>query len=288
MSQFHANYQKKSTRKMLTSLFYILVGLIALVWFFRWFERANVWMPRSEFMATPDILDLEYEDVHFTALDGVRLHGWYIPSATPRASLLFCHGNGGNISHRTESIRQFHSLNLNIFIFDYRGYGQSEGRLSEEGTYLDAQAAYRWLKQKTPDLPLISFGRSLGTAIAVELALRENPDLLFFESGFKSVPSMGKELFPFLPVDSITTINYDNLSKIPKIDIPKLFIHSPNDDIIPYTQGRAVYEAALPPKEFVDISGTHNEGYITSESNYLQAIDHFLTKYLPPSSDSDS
>ncbi|MEW6238723.1 MAG: alpha/beta hydrolase [Candidatus Omnitrophota bacterium] len=258
-----------------------VLAVITLYIFFRWFERINVWAPTRELIATPEIVGLNYEDVYFAAAEGVRLHGWHIPCESARAALLFCHGNGGNISHRTESMRQLHSLGVHIFIFDYRGYGQSEGRLSEAGTYADALAAYEWLRAKHPDAPIVLFGRSLGANIAADLALKTDAAALIFESGFTSVEELGKEIFPFLPIHFLHTIDYDAQSKIPNIQTPILFIHSPEDDIIPYHHSQKLYAAATAKKERLIIHGGHNDGFILSEAEYLRGIDSFLERVLP-------
>ncbi len=256
------------------------VALVLFYFFFRWFERANVWIPRDDLIATPEAVGLTFEDVYFETTDNVKLHGWYLPSDFPRASLLFCHGNGGNLSYRTESLRQLQSLNLDIFIFDYRGYGQSEGTLSEEGTYNDALAAHQWLFKKNPNQAMIIYGRSLGGNIAADLATRVNADALILESAFTCVADMGRELFPFLPVRLLNTIEYDALSKMMKIRMPTLIIHSRDDDIVPYHHGQTLYAAALPPKELLTISGSHNEGYLLSEDEYLLGVNDFITKYI--------
>ena len=265
---------------MLQSLAYFVSVLIVIYLFFRWFERANVWQPTRSLEAHPDEVGLPYEEVFFTAADGVKLHGWYIPSASPAASLLFCHGNAGNISHRLESLRLFHLLALNVFIFDYRGYGKSQGRPSEAGTYRDARAAFDWLHSRDAGLPMVLFGRSLGAAVAVDLAMRVPAAGLIFESGFTSIADLGRELFPWLPVRYLQTIYYDSLNKMAGVKMPVLVVHSPDDEIISFHHGKAIYEAASEPKVFLKIHGDHNEGFLLSERDYLQGIALFLQKYI--------
>ncbi len=260
---------------------YLLLFCIFLYLLSRWFERSNIWMPRAKFLATPEVAGLEYQDVFFETEDGKRLHGWYIPCKNPIASLLFCHGNGGNISYRTESLRQFNSLNVNVFIFDYRGYGKSSGWLTEQGTYKDAQAAYQWLKDTEPSLPLFIFGRSLGANIAADLATKVNAAGLIYESGFNSVQDLGEEIFPFLPVRLITKYKYNALDKIKHINMPLLVIHSPDDEIAPFHHGQKTFDAALAPKQFLQISGGHNDGYMLSETEYLKELAEFINKYMP-------
>lgn len=268
--------------RIMTKLLTIIVVLAIVYLFLRWFERANVWMPFSRLVASPSDIGLPYEDVLFHSEDGVELHGWFLPHPTARASLLFCHGNAGNVSHRLESLRQFHSLHLSVFIFDYRGYGLSRGRPSETGTYRDATAAYHWLRKRESQLPVVLFGRSLGAAIAADLAANVDAAAFIFESGFTSVPDIGAELFPLLPVRWLSAIRYDSLKKIPFIDMPLLVIHSPQDEIVSFRHGQAIYEAANDPKRFLELRGGHNDGFLFAEPDYLQGIDNFLDEYVIP------
>ncbi|RJP34245.1 MAG: alpha/beta hydrolase [Candidatus Omnitrophota bacterium] len=283
MDNGHKNYIERN--KMVYNITLIVGILIFLVLFLRWFEKANIWIPTKHIVGDLVEIGIRYETIFFNTKDHIRLHGWYVPADAPIASLLFCHGNGGNITYRVDSLRQFHSIGLNTFIFDYRGYGKSEGKLSEKGTYTDAAAAFEWLQNRNPDLPLILFGRSLGAAIAIDLAMNVKANALICESGFTSIADRGQELFPFLPVRLINTIRYDSIAKIPSITIPLLVIHSVDDEIIPIHHGQKLFDAAPEPKEFLTIHGGHNDGFFLSETEYLQGIAEFLKKYLPPSHD---
>ncbi|MBN2328427.1 MAG: alpha/beta hydrolase [Candidatus Omnitrophica bacterium] len=265
---------------MLRLVIQIVVACVFLYLFFRWCERANLWAPSKTFYGTPRVVDLDYEDVYFETEDGIRLNGWHVPCENPAAAMLFCHGNGGNISYRTESLRQYHSLNLNVFIFDYRGYGKSRGRLTEEGTYRDAAAAYRWLVEKNPDLPVIIFGRSLGANIAVDLAARVEAAGLIYESGFNSTLAIGREIFPYLPVRWIVKYHYDALGKIQNVRMPILVIHSRDDEIVPFHHGKKLFDAAPPPKRFFEIHGGHNDGFIASEEIYLKELQLFIDEFV--------
>ncbi len=267
--------------KTLFALF--LLGLF-LWWLARKFERSQIYYPQRFLEATPHTLGLDYEEVAFTASDGVRLHGWWVPAGPSRATLIFCHGNAGNISHRLESIRVFNSLGLNVFIFDYRGYGQSSGKPSEAGTYLDAEAAYDYVAKnlRIPPERIVIFGRSLGGAIAVQLALDRAAAALVCEASFTSTVELGKRIYPYLPVKFLVFDRYDSISKVGEIKTPKLFIHSTEDELVPYKQGRRLYEAAAPPKEFLEISGSHGGGFLEDEGEYQRGLSAFLRKYLPP------
>ena len=242
-----------------------------------------VFFPTREIEATPADAGLPYEDVSFTAADGTRLHGWWVPAPGARGTVLFFHGNAGNVSHRLHSLRSFHDLGMSTFIFDYRGYGRSEGVPSEEGTYRDAEGAWRWLteERKVPPGEIVFFGRSLGGAVAAWLAGRHPPRALILESTFTSVPELGAELYPWLPVRLLARIRYDTLRLLPGVKCPVLVVHSPEDEVIPFRHGRRLYEAAPAPKEFLEIRGTHNTGFATTGAAYEEGILRFLERYAP-------
>lgn len=250
----------------------ILIGYFGL----RWFERANVWAPSRDLVPTPAQIGLEFESLHLETSDGLNIHAWHVPHPEPVAAMLFCHGNAGNLGFRLDSLKQFHSIGLDVLIFDYRGYGISEGRPSERGTYLDAEAAWQWLEKRHPDLKKVIFGRSLGGAVAVHLAQTAQADGLIVESGFTSIPDIGEDLFPFLPVRRISSIFYASIAKIGRVTMPVMVLHSPDDEIIPYHHGEALFEAAPEPKRFYRLSGGHNDSFLTSEPGYSAAIKDFI------------
>ncbi len=236
-------------------------------------------------VATPADIGLAYEDVNLTTGDGVRLHGWFVPAPGARGTLLFFHGNAGNISHRLESIEIFHRLALDVFIIDYRGYGRSDGKPGEQGTYDDADAAWRYLVETRGVDParIVVFGRSLGAAIGARLAARERPGALILESPFASIESMGRRLYPFLPVRLLNRFGYQTADYVSRIGCPVLVIHSRNDEIIPVAEGRAVYAAAREPKRWLEIRGGHNDGFLVSGRVYLDGLESFLAGSLRPS-----
>ena len=239
-------------------------------------------LPTRDHIATPELLGLEYQDVEFISEDNVKLHGWFIPADDTTTTLLFFHGNAGNISHRLESIKIFHSLGLNVFIIDYRGYGKSEGEITEQGSYMDAKAAWIYLiNNKGYDgKDVIIFGRSLGASIAAWLASQVTASGLILESSFSSVISMGQHLYPFLPVRWLTRFNYDTAAYLKNVTYPVLVAHSKQDDIIPYEQGQLVFEAALEPKIFLSMKGDHNNGYRVSGSAYINGLRNFIDEKL--------
>jgi fermentation-respiration switch protein FrsA (DUF1100 family) len=239
-------------------------------------------LPTRELTGTPARSGLDYEDITLQTTDGLRLSAWFIPRPAPRATLLFFHGNAGNLSHRLESIRLFHDLGLAVFIIDYRGYGQSEGSPTEAGTYRDAAAAWHYLVDARHIAPqeIVIFGRSLGGAIAAELASRTRPAALILESAFTSVPNMAARLYPWLPVRWLSRYRYDTQSALEAITCPVLIIHSREDDIIPYAEGEQLFARAREPKQFLELHGGHSDGFLVSRESYTRAIDHFLEKYV--------
>jgi fermentation-respiration switch protein FrsA (DUF1100 family) len=259
----------------LIAIFYI--GLTALLFLFQ--ERL-VYFPTRAWDATPSDAGLPYQEVWFEAADGVKLSGWFIPAESARGIILFFHGNGGNISHRLWSLKLFYRLGLSTFIIDYRGYGHSEGSPGESGTYLDAEAAWRYLieEQHIPPTDIIIFGESLGGAVAAYLAEKHPPRALILLSSFTSVPDMGAQAYPFLPVRWLARIKYNTLERLAQINCPVLIVHSPADEIVPYSHGQQLFAAANEPKEFLDIHGSHNEGIIVS-TGYEAGLDAFIAKY---------
>jgi uncharacterized protein len=225
---------------------------------------------------------MHYKDVMLTTADSVRIHGWWIPTEGSRGTILFCHGNGGNISHRIESFRIFQRLGLDIFIFDYRGYGRSDGTTDEQGTYRDAEAAWRYLtgERKIDSRRIIHFGRSLGGAVASYLAEHHGGAGLILESTFSSVPDLGEDLFPWLPVRSIVTYDYNTAARLPKIDMPILIVHGRDDEMIPYAHGRRLFEIAREPKQFLDLLGGHNGGFVQTGEAYVKGLEGFVERVL--------
>lgn len=253
------------------------VGLAALLFFFQ--ERL-VYFPTRTWEAIPADVGLSYEEVLLEATDGLKLSAWLVPVDSPRAVILFFHGNGGNISHRLESLKQFYRLGLSTFIVDYRGYGQSEGKPGEEGTYLDAEAAWRYLTEKRhiPPGQIIIFGESLGGAVAAWTAQTHPPAGLILLSTFTSVPDMGAQVYPFLPIRLLARVHYNTLARLADIQCPVLIIHSSDDEVVPYSHGQQLFATVQTPKEFLEIRGSHNGGPALSAVPYEAALDRFVAR----------
>ena len=273
-----ANSQRKQRLKRITALLLLPLGSYML---FRAFEHSQVYHPDRELIASPTELARPFEDVSFAASDGPKLHGWFFQARadSPRARLavLLCHGNGGNISYRLDHYRAILETGVSLFTFDYRGYGRSDGRPDEPGTYLDAQAAYHWLQQKGFDGPnIIALGESLGGGVAAELAVREPLGGLILQSVFTSVPDLGAEFFPWLPVRLLGSIQYEVRGKLPRLKIPVMVMHSPADTLIRLPHGQKNFAAANEPKLFWELAGDHNDAVAAGEQNYVEGLRRFL------------
>jgi fermentation-respiration switch protein FrsA (DUF1100 family) len=226
---------------------------------------------------TPADIGADYTDVSIRTSDGVRLHGWYVPGNSDRV-LLFFHGNAGNISHRLESIRQFLQLGLSVLIIDYRGYGQSDGRTTEQGIYRDAEAAWQYLVETnaTSAGRIVLFGRSMGASAAAYLAARHRPLALVVESSFTSVPDIAGEYYPWLPVRWLSRLRHPTEDFVRQVACPVLVIHSRDDEIVPFRHGEAIFAAAGEPKALLELRGTHNDAFLRDERNYLAGLGAFF------------
>ncbi len=236
-------------------------------------------IPGRTLEATPQLLGFAYDDVTIETADGVPIHGWYVRADDPRGTILFLHGNAGNISHRLDSIAIFNELGFDTFIFDYRCYGQSGGSTSEEGTYVDAESAWLYLVEQRGVAPhdIVIFGRSLGGAIASWLAARYDAGGVIVESSFTSAADMAASLYPFLPARYLVRLKYPADEYITHARSPVLVVHSRDDEIIPFHMGEALYEAAPEPKELLELSGDHNTGFIMNRVRYTEGLSRFLS-----------
>jgi fermentation-respiration switch protein FrsA (DUF1100 family) len=266
------------------ALIYVSFGVVLYL-----FQGSMVYLaklPGRALDASPADIGLEYEDVHIDTADGERLHGWYVRAADARGVLLFFHGNAGNISHRLESILIFNRLGLDVLIVDYRGYGQSTGSPTEQGTYRDARAAWDYLvetRQKAP-ADIVVFGRSLGGAVGAWLAAGLKADeqaaAVIIESSFSSGADMARRLYPVYPARLLTRLEYPVVEYASQLQCPVLVVHSRDDEIIPFSMGQAIYAAAPEPKEFIELRGDHNAGFWISRQEYAAGLAAFLEKIL--------
>jgi fermentation-respiration switch protein FrsA (DUF1100 family) len=233
-------------------------------------------------VATPDAHGLDYESVKINTEDGETLSGWFVPAKDATATVLFFHGNAGNISTRMGYLVMFHGLGYNTLIIDYRGYGESSGIPSEQGTYRDAQAAWRFLtdQRSIPSTRIVLLGESLGGAVAAWLAVREKPALLVLVSAFTSVADMAAAIYPFLPAHLLTRFQYSTRDYLQAVTCPVFVAHSPQDEIVPIEQGRALYAVAPEPKQFLELQGGHNNGFVYMRKEWVRALGDFLQANL--------
>lgn len=258
-------------------LLLLLLGVLL-----RWFERRQVYQPLRRLAVEASTLGRPCEEVFFHAADGVRLHAWFFPAATNSAyrrfAVVFSHGNGGNISHRLGTYELLLDVGLNVLAYDYRGYGRSAGKPSESGTYLDAQAAYAWLRERGfAASNILAYGESLGGAIAAELAVREPVGGLILQSAFTSIPEVGAELFPFLPVRWLASIHYDTRAKLPQVRVPVLVMHGRADSIVPFHHAEENFAAANEPKRFCELDLDHNDPLEWNAPRFKQGLLDFLS-----------
>ncbi len=258
----------------------ILISIFVLLFLsIRYLEHKALYFPFRGIESKPEDMGLDYKNVTIITEDKIQLAGWFISSKKPKATLIFCHGNAGNISHRMEKIKIFHELDLDVLIFDYRGYGMSKGKPSENGLYLDAEAVYDYLVNKRKTFPsgIIVYGESLGAAVAVDLASKHETGGIIIEDGFTSVKDMAKRILPFVPA-FIYASKFDSQQKIKNIKSPKLIFHSVDDEIVPYEQGKKLYDNASEPKEFVELHGGHNDAFLTSRDIFIRRMDSFVRR----------
>lgn len=230
---------------------------------------------------TPADAGLEFEDLIFPTANGNLLHGWFVPGSA-NGTWLWFHGNGGNIGHRVIELALLQQrLAVSVLIFDYQGYGRSEGTASELGTYEDAWAVLKHLRHVKGEGsgPIIYYGHSLGTAIAVKLAVNHPPAGLVLVSPFTSISDMAVRAFPWLPVSSLMRGHYDTLSLIPKVNSPVLVLHGEEDELVPFAHGERLFRAAQEPKAFQSLTQTgHNDTFQAGGEVYWEAIEGFLDR----------
>jgi hypothetical protein len=262
----------------LTIIGMLIVAYVGLALILYFMQPKFVYDPVREIPYTPAELGLDFEEVVFRTGDHLQLHGWFVPAPNAPFTVLYCHGNGGNMMYFLDTVAFLNKLGLNCFIFDYRGYGNSQGKPSEHGTYLDVRAAYRWLTKKKGIAPerIIIFGWSLGGSIAAYLAGKVKAAGLVIESTFTSYRDIGKKFYPYMPVRWFARFDYPTIGFVRKVKCPILVIHSRNDEMIPFEFGLELYDAANDPKDFVEIFGGHNDGFLIAGDEYKKAWSDWL------------
>lgn len=243
-------------------------------------------IPSREVVATPSDIGLEYENLTLNTIDNEKINAWYIPANYSKSehikTVLFFHGNAGNISHRLETIKIYNQLGLNLLIIDYRGFGLSTGKPSEQGTYIDADTAWEYLieERKLAPQEIIIAGRSLGGGVAAELAKKVRPAMLILESTFTSMTEVSAKHYPFMPTSLIVKHEYETYLKLKDIHCPMVIAHSRKDEVIPYDHSQQNFAAANEPKQFIELHGGHGGGFLLSKQLYVEGLQRALNKFL--------
>lgn len=262
-------------------LFTAIVGGLML---FSFLEHSMIYFPEKEVGTDPSEVGLAFEDVHLRSSDGVAIHGWWVPSDAAGLTVLYLHGNAGNISNRVHRLHLLHDLGVSVLIIDYPGYGRSEGKPSEEGLYRAAETALEDLRRRRglPPGRIVCFGKSLGGAVAVDLASRQEVGGLILESSFTSMKEMARRTVPVLPVHLLVRSLFDSLEKLPRVACPLLVIHGDADDVVPYELGRQLFETARGEKEFLAVPGAgHNDVMEVGGGPYRDRLRTFLERLRP-------
>jgi len=258
-------------------ILYIAIGFVFLFGYIKFLEQKSVFFPNKIVKVNPEILHMPFEDVYFGTKDNLKINGWFIPTEGSKYTILYFHGNAGNLADRLEKIELLKKIGLNIFIIDYRGFGKSQGRPTEKGVYLDADAAYDYLikdRKIGPD-QIVLFGESIGSAVAIELASKVKVRGMILEGAFSKAKDMVNKIYPLLPAFLFSNM-YDSLSKIKNISCPKLFIHSKNDEIVPFKLAQKLFYAAKEPKKLIEVSGEHNDVFWASQDEFISSITEFI------------
>ncbi len=256
------------------TLFFLPYALICLAFYL--LQERLLFLPSSQLACDPSSVGLSHEEVEIES-DGQRIHGWYLQHPASRGSVLFLHGNAGNISHRMETLLVLHQLGLSVLIVDYPGYGKSSGKPGEQACVLAARAAFGELARRSPaELPLIVWGRSLGGGVASALVDEQGLDLLVLESTFTSVPDIAQDVYPWLPAHFLASLSFPSEELVRGIGLPLLVIHSREDDLVPFSHGEALYAAGGAKATLIPIRGSHNGGFITSGADYTGPVSEFL------------
>ena len=273
-------------------------GIVALVGLF---QDRLLFFSSTTLDSTPAGAGLEYEDIWLDTDEDARIHGWYVRAAIPSSrTVLFLHGNAGNISHRIYTVSLWHQLGFNCFLIDYRGYGRSTGKPSEIGLRTDALAAWRYLleRRNIPATQIVVHGRSLGAAVALSITAPAQtqtapeqlakPGAVILESTFTSLPDIGARAYPWLPIRWLSRFSFPSQQRIANLDAPVLVAHSLADELIPFAHGQTLYNAARAPKQFFTMRGGHASGYVDTGRDYQRTLADFVKLHISDQADTAS
>ena len=241
----------------------------------------RIFVPSKGLDAVPQELGLGHEEVRIISADGTEIHGWFFPQQG-QDTFIFFHGNAGNVSHYLDLIPALQTgLGVSILLFDYRGYGMSEGSPTERGVYLDAAAAIDWVERRTESRRIVYYGLSLGAAIAIEMAIKKPPAVLIVEAAFASISDMAVLASPIVGFLARPWLRgrFDNISKVSRLGVPTLFIHGDDDEVVPFEHSLKLYRAAARGKEFYGVRGAaHTQSMFVGEERYLERLRNFMER----------
>ena len=257
------------------------LGVLLILAMFRQFEHSQVYHPTRDAESAPEDAGRPAEEVWLTTPDQLRLHAWFFAAekTSPRARfvVLFCHGNGGNLTSRPGYYHAILATGVNLFAFDYRGYGRSDGEPGEAGTYTDAATAYAWLRARGFAAEhILVWGESLGGGIASHVAATQRVGGLMLQSTFTSIPDIGAELFPWLPVKLLARIRYDTHARLAEINCPVVVLHSRADGMIPFAHAEKNFAAAREPKALLELQGDHNDALLANRAAYVAGAEKLV------------
>lgn len=259
-------------------LLIVIVFVIAFKVLFILLEQKGLYHPYKDIPETPKNLGIAFEDINFKTTDGQLLNGWFVPAKDANITVLYCHGNAGNMYHRLHKVKFFHEMGVNFFIFDYRGYGKSTGKPNEKGLYKDAQAAYDYLisRKDVNKNMIVVYGKSLGGSVAADLCVNRKACALMLEGSFASVALRAQQLYPFLPMKILITQKYDAMAKVKNLRIPKLIAHGRQDEVISFHHGEILFASAAEPKQFLPFEGGHNDDVYVTSATYKAELEKFF------------
>ncbi len=283
-------------RRRPRTLIWILLPLClyATVCLLAWlFQERLIYLPSPGSGEDPGSIGLPFSDLYLESRTGERIHAWWIPHRNPRAVVLFCHGNAGRLEHRLGTLQRIHRLGLSILIFDYPGYGSSGGSPTEDSVLEAARAAHAEVLSRAVreakgapsagnPLPVILWGRSLGAAVAAELAAASRPAALILEAGFTSIPEMARRRFPWLPIPLLLRVRHDTRRALSRQRAPVLIVHGLEDDLVPVSMAHSLLSAASEPRRLLLVPGGHADFPDRDREAYEAGIRAFLDATLQP------